>query len=424
MFISGIRGGVMPRKAYPRHSVNLSGPVFKTLLQVIRAKEVTQGPHRAVFEQRFAQFIGVQHAIGVSSGRAGLFLGLSALGLEPEAEILLPSYTFHIVPQVIRACGYKPVFIDVDPHTYNLDISLIKKNITSRTQALLVTHIFGQPCDMEPIIEIAQAEGLRIIEDCAHACGARYKGRRVGSFGEFAIFSFGVGKNMPCFGGGMLVTNNAVLAKEVRNKMAGDNIPQRWLKEVLTTSFTYFCTRPKTFSYLVYPTMRLSDLLGIARFDREPGKEVVHEGETTSRFLLGLNNLQAAVGLCQLERVDRINQKATENAAIYSEELKGLKGIKIPTLIPMIEPSFLYYRLEVERRDDFRKELFRMGIDTSPDDMSACSILFQDYYGPKTSCPVAERLPDRIVEIPNNQYMTQEDLLYIAKCIREIAGRL
>ena len=119
--------------------------------------------------------------------------------------------------------------------------------------------------------------------------------------------------------------------------------------------------------------MSLFYLLRITPFDHEPGREVVSEREITSRFILGLTNLQAAVGLCQLEQVDRINQKAAENAAIYSEELKGLKGIKIPTVIPMTEPSFLYYRLEVERRDAFRKKLFRKGIDTSLGDMLAFS---------------------------------------------------
>lgn len=414
----------MTLRAYPRHTVNLSAQAFKALIRIIRTNEIIQGPHREVFEQNFAQFIGVQHAIGVSSGRAGLFLALSALNLKPGAEILLPAYTFHIVPQVVKAAGYNPVFLDVDPNTYNLDISLITKNVNPRTQALLVTHMFGQPCDMDPIVEIAQAEGLRVIEDCAHACGAQYKGKRVGSFGEFAIFSFGVGKNMPCFGGGMLVTNNSTLAKEVRNKMAGDNIQQKWLKEVLTTSFTYFCTRPKSFSYFIYPLMSLFNLLRITPFDHEPGREVVSEREITSRFILGLTNLQAAVGLCQLEQVDRINQKAAENAAIYSEELKGLKGIKIPTVIPGTEPSFLYYRLEVERRDAFRRKLFRKGIDTSLDDMSACSTLFEEYRSPNIFYPVAARLPDRIVEIPNNQYMTREALLYISKCIKEIAGNL
>jgi len=410
-------------KAYPRHSVNLSRQVFKVLFEVLKEGQIHNGPHREVFEGRFAQFIGVKEGIGVSSGRAALFLGLSSLGLRPGDEILMPSYTFHVVPQVIRSCGYTPVFVDVDPNNYNIDISLIRQNITPRTKILMVTHMFGQPCDMEPILEIARSEGLLVIEDCAHACGAKYRGRRVGSFGKFAIFSFGVGKNMPCFGGGMLVTDDAELAARIRERMSPDKIQSRWFKEVASTTFTYLCTTPRGFRYLVYPLMYLLDLLGRPRLDPQPGRETVTDEAISSGFLVKMSNLQAAVGLVQLERVDQINQKARENAALYSEELRGLRGIKIPQIIPGVEPSFLYYRLEVDNREDFRKRLFRKGIDTSPDDMSACSALFKDWSDKRFSCPVAERLPARIVEIPNNQYLIKDDLLYIARCIREITGQ-
>ena len=161
-------------KAYPRHSVNLSAGCYAALLGTVLRGEALQGTEVERFEAAFAKYIGVPRAIGVSSGRAALYLALKALGLKAGDEVLMPAYTFHIVPLVIHACGLKPVFVDVDPDTYNLNIALIEKFLTPNTKAILATHIYGQPCDMAPILQIARARKLIVLEDCAHACGAGF----------------------------------------------------------------------------------------------------------------------------------------------------------------------------------------------------------------------------------------------------------
>ena len=198
-------------RAYPRHSVNLSWGCFSDVLSVLMRGEVLQGTAVEEFEERFAEFIGVRHAVGVSSGRAALYLAIKSLGLAEGDEIIMPAYTFHIVPLVVKACGLKPVFVDVLPDTYNMDVSLIDKSITARTKAILATHMYGQPCDLEPVLQIAAEKDLKVIEDCAHALGAVYEGRKVGSFGDIGAFTFAMAKNMPCFGGGMLTTNDSQL---------------------------------------------------------------------------------------------------------------------------------------------------------------------------------------------------------------------
>lgn len=413
-------------KAYPRHSVNLSRELFWTLLKVIARRQVWRGPHLAHFEEEFARLIGVRYALGVPSGRAALYLALSSMGLMEGDEVMMPAYTFHVVPQVVRACGLKPLFMDVHQDTCNLDLSRIPRRLTPRTRALMVTHMFGQPCEMEPILKIVKERGLKLIEDCAHACGATYRGKRVGSFGDFGFFSFGVGKNMPCFGGGMLVTDDPELWRRVQEKMGSPSDPQAapleglW-REVRSTSFTYLATRPGVFTYLVYPVLRLLDLLGSSRLDGEAGTEVVTPEEVSSHYRARMSNLQAAIGLQQLARLDEVNRRVRENAALLRQELAGVKGIQSPCVIDGAVPTFLYYRLQVEDRQRFRRRLLRRGVDTTPDDMSACSALplFADL---QASCPVAERLPDRMVEIPNNANLKEKDLRYIARCIREAGG--
>jgi dTDP-4-amino-4,6-dideoxygalactose transaminase len=385
--------------------------------------KVLQGPEVAEFEERFAEFIGTRHAVGVSSGRAALYLAIKSLGLTEGDEIIMPAYTFHIVPLVIKACGLKPVFVDVLPDTYNMDVSLIDKNLTARTKAILATHMYGQPCDLKPVMQIAAEKGLKVIEDCAHALGAVYEGRKVGSFGDIGAFTFAMAKNMPCFGGGMLTTNDTQLYERLCGLvgLAGKDRSKSLWKEVMKTSFNFFCTRPRVFPFLIYPAMRMLSAAGSRPFDSEPGQETVSETEVHSRYLTRLTNLQSAVGIRQLGRIVAINARVNHNALTYNQELKDLAKIKTPLVTPGRTHTFLYYRLEVDDRDALRHTLLGKGIDTAPDDMSDCTTLapFREY---DADVPVARSLPARILEIPNNPNLREEDVRYIARSIKETAA--
>jgi len=410
-------------RAYPRHSVNLSWECFWAVLEVLGSGEILQGPHVTEFEEKFARYIGVRHAIGASSGRAAIYTALKSLGLHKGDEILMPAYTFHIVPLVIEASGFKPIFVDVSPDTYNINVSLIEKNITEKTRAILATHMYGQPCDLEPILKIAQAKGLKVIEDCAHACGATYKGKRVGSFGDLGIFTFAMAKNMPCFGGGIITTNDSDLHQRLLGLIEAPQTSRHkslW-KEVITTAVNYVCTDPRVFPLLIYPLMRALKTVGAGSFDREPGKETVSTTEVHSKYQTRLTNLQAAVGIRQLKRVDNINAKANQNAQLYDRELKDMDSIRIPRMAPGKTHTFLYYRIEATNRESLREKLIRRGVDTAPDDMSDCSTLapFREY---KVDVPVARSLPERILELPNNPNLQEEDILYITRCVKEAAG--
>ncbi len=407
-------------KAYPRHSVNLSWGCYGALLRVLSRGAVLQGPQVDEFEDRFARFIGVRHAVGTSSGRAATYLALRSLGLNEGDEIIMPAYTFHIVPLVVHACGLKPIFIDVSPDTYNLDVSLIDKKLSKRTKAILATHMYGQPCDLDPILKIAREHGLKVIEDCAHACGAIYKDRKVGSFGDFGLFTFAMAKNMPCFGGGMITTNDDGLYRKVVDMIRppSGNRHKSLCKEVVKTTFNYMCTRPRVFPFLIYPILRVLDAAGSHALDGEPGQETVTPSEVQSKFVTRLTNLQAAVGIHQLGRIEEINTKLNKNAYLYNSELKDLEGVKTPSVVPETTHTFLYYRLSVMDRQPLRDRLIRKGVDTSPDDMSDCSTL-PPFRQEAFDLPVAGGLSEKIMEIPNNPDLQEEDVLYIARCLKE-----
>jgi dTDP-4-amino-4,6-dideoxygalactose transaminase len=411
--------------AYPRHSVNLSAGCYSALAKTALSGKVLQGPEVEQFEREFAKYIDIPYAIGVSSGRAALYLALKALGFEEGDEIIMPAYTFHIVPLVIHACGLKPVFIDVEPDSYNIDISQIEKHITPKTKAISAVHMYGQPCELDPILELAQKHNLIMIEDCAHALGAEYKGKKIGSFGDLGLFTFAMAKNMPCFGGGMITLKDRALYEKLLGQIKLPESSRRtslW-KEVVGTTVNYIATLPGIFPLLTFQAMRLLSSKESFAFDQESGQETITSSQIQVTFPTRLTNLQAAVGLHQLTRIDDINAQVSRNAQIYNQELKGLPGLKTPEVSEGRTHTYLYYRLEVERLQELRAKIFPKGIDTRPDDMSDCTTLppFRDQV---LDVPVANRLPRTILEIPNNPNMNEKDVRYVANCIKDAIQRL
>src|SRR5262249_55857515 len=188
----------------PRRCVNLPPATLQALVRCVVSRTVESGPALAAFQQQFADWLGVPYVFGTASGRSAFQLALETLDLAPGAEIVFPALTFPVIPMVAKILGYQPVFCDVDPQTYNAGPEHIAPRLTARTGAIVATHLFGQPCPIQSIVELAQQRGIRVVEDCAHACGVRVTGRQVGTFGDLGVFSFAEGKNMSCFGGGAL----------------------------------------------------------------------------------------------------------------------------------------------------------------------------------------------------------------------------
>src|SRR5216117_52206 len=196
---------------------HVPGSLAPAIQAIMRGQGVC-GPAIREFEERFAAYHGIRHAISTSYGRMAFYYIVKALKFPRDSEIIFPALTFWVVPEMARVLGFRPVFVDIDPMTFNMDPGRLERAITPNTRAVVPTHLYGQPCNMDPIMSIARAHRLSVIEDCAHALGARYKGQRVGTFGDAAFFSFQMLKPLNTYGGGMAITRNDGLAARIRSE--------------------------------------------------------------------------------------------------------------------------------------------------------------------------------------------------------------
>jgi len=282
------------------------------------------------------------------------------------------------MPMVAKMLGYTPVFCDVDPVTFNSGPKEIEPLINERTGAVLATHLFGQPCAIREIAALTKKRNIRLMEDCAHALGVRVGGRSVGTFGDIGIYSFAEGKNMPCFGGGAIATSDEAIAKRARDVVAKALIPTKGnvLKKAGTIWALWLLTRPEVFGLTVYPALRVKLLLGQPLMDSAVGDELLTTFAASNPRVYRLANLQAAIGLLQLERIDAFNEGARKNARILTESLGGITKIGVPSSAAG-DHIYVYYPLTVEpsKRNDLRAFLLREGFDTKNTDMSDCSRL-------------------------------------------------
>jgi dTDP-4-amino-4,6-dideoxygalactose transaminase len=339
-----------------------------------------EGPAIDNFCRRFGDWLGVTRVFGAASGRSAFQLALEALGLEKGKEIIFPIFTFPVMPMVAKMLGYRPVFCEVDPVTFNSGPEHIEPKINEKTGAVLATHLFGQPCQIQDIAALTQKRQIRLMEDCAHACGVRVDGRSVGTFGDVGIFSFAEGKNMPCFGGGAIATANPEIAGRAEETLAKAQIPGKdtLLKKAIDIWLKWLLTRPEVFSLTVYPVLRLKLLMDQPLMDSTVGDELLETFAASNPRVVRMANLQAEIGLRQLKRIDAFNQGARQNARILTKNLVDSPGIRVPNSSAG-EHIYVYYPLTVEpaRRNHLRRHLLRHGIDAKITDMSDCSRLKQ-----------------------------------------------
>jgi len=259
----------------------LDGNEKKYLLECIESGWISsEGPFVKEFEQKFAGRIGRKHAIAVTNGTAALDTAVEALGIGPADEVILPTFTIiSCIIQIVRS-GATPVLVDSDPLTWNMNVTQIESKITPRTKAIMVVHIYGLPVDMDPVLDIAKRHGLKIIEDAAEMHGQTYRGKPCGSFGDISTFSFYPNKHITTGEGGMIVTDDDVLAETCR-------------------SLRNLCFQPQ--------------------------KRFVHE---RLGWNLRMTNLQAALGLAQLERLDEFVARKRAMGERYTELLKSINGLE------------------------------------------------------------------------------------------------
>ena len=364
----------------PRRCVNLPAGSLRILISCTIGGKLQEGPAIEKFHKQFGDWLGGTHVYGAASGRSAFQLALEALGLEKGKEIIFPIFTFPVMPMVAKMLGYKPVFCEVDPVTFNSGPEHIAPKINENTGAVLATHLFGQPCPIKEISALTRERGIRLMEDCAHACGVRVDGYLVGTFSDIGIFSFAEGKNMPCFGGGAIATADEELARRAAEILSKASIPvkETVLKKGIDTWLKWLLTRPEVFGLTVYPALRLKLLMGQPLMDSSVGDELLDAFAASNPQIVRMNNLQAEIGLRQIKRIDAFNEGARQNAGILTKNLADISGIGVPRSAGG-EHIYVYYPLTVEpnRRDDLRRYLLKNGFDSKITDMSDCSLLKQ-----------------------------------------------
>ena len=358
----------------------------------LRSGWVTTGPKTKKFEQDFIGFLGGEvEAIAINSATAGLHLALEAVGVGPGDEVITTPYTFTATAEVIRYLGADPVFVDIDPVTFNIDVASIENNITPRTKAIIPVHFAGLACDMDAIIEIAKRHDLKIIEDAAHALPSRYKGDLIGTLQTDAtVYSFYATKTITTGEGGMIVTRDQDIAKRCRVMR---------LHGISKDAFDrYSSTKPAWYYEVVAPGYKYN-----------------------------MTDIAASMGIHQLKKAERFQQRRQKLAAFYDHELEGL-----PLLLPPHAPEgdLHAWHLYVIRltddalvsRDDFIQQMAGKGI--------GCSVHFiplhlhpywRDTYSLEPGdFPNAISTYERAVSLPLYTKMTDDDALRVVAAIKAV----
>jgi len=370
------------------------------ICSILASGAYIMGTNVKAFEEEFATYCGIKHAISVANGTDGLVIALKALNIGPGDEVITTPYTFFATAESISAVGAIPVFVDVRPDTYNIDGKLIEAAITERTRAIMPVHIFGQPAEMDKINIIAKKHGLKVIEDACQAVGASYHGKRVGGLADIGIFSFFPTKNLGCAGdGGMITTNDdnlAAICRALRVHGSGEG------------------------GRVAYNLLYATD----EQLEEAAGDNTVYDPRKYYNYLIGhnsrLDEIQAAILRIKLKKLDEFNQNRQQIAAYYNQELAGTEYIK-PTNPEDTESVYHLYILQSEKRSEVVKSLAAKGIATGiyypvPLHMQKA---YRDLNYKSGDLPVAEHLSQRTFAIPGFPELTAGERTYIAAALRE-----
>ena len=328
-----------------------------------------EGEEDEAFEKAFADYCGVKYAIGVGNGLDALMLSLKALGIGEGDEVIVPSNTYIATALAVTYVGAKPVFVEPDIRTFNIDPSGIEEKITPLTKAIIPVHLYGQACDMDPVMEIARSKGLFVIEDCAQAHGATYKGRKVGTFGDLAGFSFYPGKNLGALGdAGAVITNNKEMADMVR---------------------------------------------ALGNYGSDYKYHHIYKGNNSR-----LDELQAAFLSAKLPVLDKVNEDRRRIARAYTEGIRNEKVIT-PFVNEDCLPVWHIYAVRCDERDKLEKHLKDLEIGTNkhypiPIHLQEC---YKDLGIGEGLLPVAEEISRTELSLPLYYGMTDEQIKYVIDAV-------
>ena len=342
----------------------------------------SQGEFIPRFEQAFARYCGCAYGIATTSGTTGLHLAFRALGIGPGDEVIIPAFTMAATALAVVYTGARPVLVDAEPQTWNMDPAQIEARITGRTKAIVPVHLYGHPCDMAPILGLAEKYELYVVEDAAEAHGALYRGQRVGGLGDMGCFSFYANKIITTGEGGMVVTGNPALAEKMRS-----------LKNLAMS----------------------------------PEKHFVH---IEVGYNYRMTNVAAAIGLAQFERIDELVERRRRNARLYNERLQNTARLRLPLEQPWARSVYWMYSILLEdgsalSRDGLMATLAQKGIETRslfvPMHQQPVFLNMGLFKG--EHYPVAEDLARRGLYLPSGPGLTETDIDYICHQLKSIPER-
>lgn len=355
----------------PVYKPSLIGKEKEYVMDCIDTEWISwKGKYGPRFEKEFASYIGMQYGLGVFNGTVALHLAMLTLGITEGDEVIVPSFTYVASANCVTYVGGTPVFVDSKRDNWQMDPEDVRKKITDKTKAIIAVHLYGHPCDMDELCAICKEYDLFLIEDCAEAIGSEYKGRKVGSFGDIACFSFFGNKTITTGEGGMVLTNDIALYERAGRIKDQGNAKYR---------------------------MYWSDIIG---------------------YNFRMTNIQAAIGCAQLENIDKFVNRKIEIGLRYKE---GLKGLPLTTLEPVGDVKHTYWMCcamldDADKRDDLRKYLEEKGIETRPTFYPVHTMPMYSHKYQKHSN--AEYIAYRGINLPSFPAITDEEQDYVIDAVK------
>jgi dTDP-4-amino-4,6-dideoxygalactose transaminase len=357
------------------HHAPLIEKFDRAIREVIESSAFAGGPFVERFEEEFAAFCGSSYAIAVGNGTDALWLTLLALGIGEGDEVITVPNTFIATAEAITYCKARPAFVDVDPDRFTMNPAELEKSLTERTKAIIPVHLFGQPADMDPILEFARANGLFVVEDAAQAHGAEYKGRKAGTMGDAGCFSFYPGKNLGAFGeAGAVVTNDPELRKQIQ-------------------------------------MLR----------DHGQSRKYYH---ATMGWNCRMDGIQAAVLSIKLDHLDEANSRRREHALEYNQAFAGIDEVLTPSEAKYARHVYHVYAVRVQERDAILRHLQEKRV--------GCAVHYPVPIHLQEACrnlgytkgafPIAENLADEFLSLPMFPELTEDQIEYVARCVSEAVG--
>ena len=360
------------------------------VVDTLKSGWITTGPKTHKFEEMVRKYVGCNHTVALNSCTAGLHLSLIAAGVVPGDEVITTPFTFAATANVIVHVGAKPVFIDIQKDTFNIDPSLIEKAITKKTKAIIPVHYGGHPCDMDEISKIAKKHNLAVIEDAAHAIGAKYKGRNIGTISDYTVFSFYATKNITTAEGGIVCLKDKGQEEKIKIMSLHGMSRDAW-KRYGKGGYWYY--------------------------------EVIYPG-----FKYNMTDIQASMGIHQIKKLDAFIAKREKVAQFYNASFKDLPEITVPVVRKQVKHARHLYSIMLDLdklkidRGQFFKALDAENIGTS---VHFIPVHLHPYYRDRLNFkrgdyPNAEYIFDRIISLPMHPAMTKRDMEDVVKAVRKI----